>query len=589
MKITQIDIKNFQGLHYAALEVSEPVLLVSGDNGAGKSSLLDAIAMAITGQPRRVTLKRDVKQLITDGAKKGSTILHTSEGQLGTELPATKTAAHLTANSFMPFALESSAFAAIDEKTRRKLLFELTGASAKPQIIADKMKSRGVSPEMIEKVKPLLLSGFTAAAEHAKNLISESRGAWKQVTGETYGSAKAETWESEESGIVISPEQLAKAKTDLAQCDSDLSASLEELGARKNEAAQAQQQAAKIASLQESASMLDRRQTKLDRDKADLASWQKQVEQAKEAGGTRKEGLIHDMAFFLDRVIADGQLIPGLNEEGQAVLAKYTAEHGLICGSEGDPELAKRLPEFLGYVSKLTSTVASSERYLKDSQDAIVELESLKTAPAPTAQAIENAEIAINELRQQRDKAKAAVTAMEDAAKAVLDRKSVTATAKDLHDQIVAWSEVYDALSPTGIPAEILQSALSPVNDLIRELSKMAGWKDARITGDIEITYGERPYKLCSESEKWRADVLLSVAVASLSEIKFVTIDRFDVLETKSRSQALKLLRTCTRDGIIDQAVIAGTMKEPVAKLPSGIQQVWVADGVLADLDAAAA
>ena len=586
MKITQIDIKNFQGLHYAALEVSEPVLLVSGDNGAGKSSLLDAIAMAITGQPRRVTLKRDVKQLITDGAKKGSTILHTSEGQLGTELPATKTAAHLTANSFMPFALESSAFAAIDEKTRRKLLFELTGASAKPQVIADKMKSRGVSPEMIEKVKPLLLSGFTAAAEHAKNLISESRGAWKQVTGETYGSAKAETWESEESGIVISPEQLAKAKTDLAQCDSDLSASLEELGARKNEAAQAQQQAAKIASLQESASMLDRRQTKLDRDKADLASWQKQVEQAKEAGGTRKEGLIHDMACVLDESLA---VYPDLNDKVAPLLEAYTDQYGAIGGSEGDPELAKRLPEFLGYVSKLTSTVANSERYLKDSQDAITELESLKTAPAPTAQAIENAEIAINEMRQHRDKAKAAVTAMEDAAKAVLDRKSVTATAKDLHDQIVAWSEVYDALSPTGIPAEILQSALSPVNDLIRELSQMAGWKDARITGDIEITYGERPYKLCSESEKWRADVLLSVAVASLSEIKFVTIDRFDVLESKSRSQALKLLRTCTRDGIIDQAVIAGTMKEPVAKLPSGIQQVWVADGVLADLDAAAA
>ena len=66
MKITQIDVKNFQGLHYAALAVSEPVLLVSGGNGAGKSSLLDAIAMAYTGNPSRVTLKRDIKSLITD-------------------------------------------------------------------------------------------------------------------------------------------------------------------------------------------------------------------------------------------------------------------------------------------------------------------------------------------------------------------------------------------------------------------------------------------------------------------------------------------------------------------------------------------
>lgn len=71
MRITKLEITNFQGLRHAALDVSAPVLLVAGHNGAGKSSLLDGVAMAFNGQPRRVSLKKEIDKLITEGAKKG--------------------------------------------------------------------------------------------------------------------------------------------------------------------------------------------------------------------------------------------------------------------------------------------------------------------------------------------------------------------------------------------------------------------------------------------------------------------------------------------------------------------------------------
>ena len=53
MNITQLAVKNFQGLRHADIEITEPLLLVSGGNAAGKTSLLDAISMAFTGHPRR--------------------------------------------------------------------------------------------------------------------------------------------------------------------------------------------------------------------------------------------------------------------------------------------------------------------------------------------------------------------------------------------------------------------------------------------------------------------------------------------------------------------------------------------------------
>ena len=56
MLINQIKIYNFQGLRRAEVTLTAPVALFAGLNGAGKSSLRDAIEMALTGSPSRVKL-----------------------------------------------------------------------------------------------------------------------------------------------------------------------------------------------------------------------------------------------------------------------------------------------------------------------------------------------------------------------------------------------------------------------------------------------------------------------------------------------------------------------------------------------------
>ena len=88
-----------------------------------------------------------------------------------------------------------------------------------------------------------------------------------------------------------------------------------------------------------------------------------------------------------------------------------------------------------------------------------------------------------------------------------------------------------------------------------------------------------RVYGLLSESEKWRCDAMLAIAIARLSGLRFVTLDRFDVLQPSARPQILGLLRTLTQGGGLDTAILAGTMKEPMAKVPTGIQSIWIAEG----------
>lgn len=613
MRITNIEVTNFQGLRHAALAVSEPVLLVSGFNGAGKSSLLDAISMALTGQPRRVSLKKDMAKLVTEGAKKGEAVVSWT-GATGEQesaavaLPSGK-GAPLVDLPCLPFVLDASKFAALDEKERRRVLFGLTGASASPNEIAKRLADKGAEACLIERIKPMLRTGFDAAVVQAKEYASEARGAWKAITGEAYGSEKAEVWEPETvTAIEVKPEDLEAVSRELSVVELDLSEAQQTIGGHKAAMAAADQRQQRIAELRETAALLQRRQHKLGNDSADLKHWQGQLAAAEAAAAGGKQGLVHDMA----RNLADWQALAlrtaGVREadsdlttpwavleemdRAKLLLERYTAEHGTLAETgAADAQLAKRVSEFQGYVDNLSRTVANDERDLKASQDAAAQLQALEveTAGIPTAEAMANAEQAIHDLRQQRDRLMAKQQALQDAHRAQADRGKIITEAAGHHTAVKSWTLIADALAPTGIPAEILAGALAPVNTMLADLSAAAGWQPVQIGSDIGVEFGGRAYGLLSESERWRCDALLAIAIASLSGLRFVVLDRYDVLDLPSRGQIIRLLMARTQDGTLDSAIIAGTMKAPMASTPPGLQAVWVEGGVIGNAMEAAA
>ncbi|MEN1479473.1 hypothetical protein AAIH16_38535, partial [Pseudomonas aeruginosa] len=132
----------------------------------------------------------------------------------------------------------------------------------------------------------------------------------------------------------------------------------------------------------------------------------------------------------------------------------------------------------------------NSQRDLKESEDAAAQAAALEaeTAQAPSAEAIANGEQAINELRQARDRQQAKVQSLQEAFNAAAQRQDVIKQAAGFHAEVCAWSALADALSPTGIPAEILADAIGPVNELLQRLSGTAGWSPVQISADIDVT-----------------------------------------------------------------------------------------------------
>ncbi|WP_241364183.1 AAA family ATPase [Pseudomonas aeruginosa] len=573
MRITKLEITNFQGLRHAALDVSAPVLLVAGHNGAGKSSLLDAIAMAFNGQPRRVSLKKEMDKLVTEGSKKGEARVEWLDAAYevqvcGVALPTGKGSA-LTDSPFLPYVLDASLFASLDAKERRRVLFDLSGASTSPNQIAERLVAKGHAAALVEKVKPLLRSGFPAAVEQAKAYASESRGAWKAITGENYGSEKAVDWAPELLATVVTEDQVAEAGKNLQLLEDDLAEAQQALGASKQARQAADGRAQRIAKLRELVDLEPRRRNKLTTDEQNQDEWSEKV-MAAELASSRS---------------VPHQPLTCPHCQGAVDLQAGTLVVHQPPEQIADAEAARRLPEYREYLASAQRAVANSQRDLDECLAAAEQIKALEaeSVEAPSAEAIANGEQAINELRQARDASRAKLVALQEALEAATQREASIAKAQAAHQDVVAWTGMVDALSPTGIPAEILADAIGPVNDTLKRLAGIAGWSPVEISADIDVTFGGRLYGLLSESERWRCDTTIALAIATISGLRLVLLDRLDVLDLPSRNQAIALMRAMTSDREIDSVVVAGTLKEPMAKTPEWLQAVWIDAGQLVD------
>ena len=81
MKLARIEIDNVLGARHIAVDIATPITIFAGTNGSGKSSIQEAVRMALTGESVRVALKKDYPQLVADGAEGGVAAVTTDDGE----------------------------------------------------------------------------------------------------------------------------------------------------------------------------------------------------------------------------------------------------------------------------------------------------------------------------------------------------------------------------------------------------------------------------------------------------------------------------------------------------------------------------
>lgn len=580
MKLNHITIRNILGVSAAEIRLDKPVTLIAGRNFAGKSSVQESVRMALTGETVRADLKKDYGRLVREGESSGLVEVGIAGAATAWfSLPDGKSAplTDYVPPKAMPYLLDAQRFARMPENDRRAFLFGLMGLSADGPAVRQRLEAKGCDAKKIEAIMPILRSGFAAACEDAKGKATAAKGAWRAVTGETYGAKKAAGWKAAKPAHDAA--LLAETRSALTRVETEIEAATTRLGDLQGQARSSAEQKARLSELREKAGHFARLQDKLNRDEAELKQWQEKVEEtrAKASGVASKPQTwpCPCCGVVLEHRLADGALIEYKEPEHKA-----------------DPEAIDKLPEYERALALMQSAVANGTRDLAAADSAAKALRELEDAGLmgpPADDELTRATELLAKLKHERSNHQAGIRMAEEAERAATVADKKTADAGQHHADVEAWTLIGDALAPDGIPGDMLSEALQPINARLAQSSADTGWRPVQIDPDMGITTSNgsgagRIYSLLSESEKWRVDAMLAEAIAYLSGLKLLVLDRFDVLDIKGREDLLYWLDALAEGGEIDTALIFGTLKALPAQLLPSAEGFWIDGGKVGQL-----
>lgn len=576
MKINRIQITDFQILKHVEIEASAPALLICGPNSQGKSSIGDAIRLALTGESTRVEHKKDWSKLVRVGAPKGAKILvEGDDWSAALTLPAGSMKGAPKFSESLYSALDPEWFTSLKPDARRAFLFDLMNINGEPDEIIRRLEARGVDGEKLKRVAPLIGKGtWESIADDCKKRATKLKGQWEEVTGESWGEKKAEGWIPT---IITRPEgTVLGLQQQIDAVDAQIGALNQTIGAHKARAEQVASLTTRSATLAETAKLHARRTDALHAVEKDLTEGRARLADMKakaEGGATPPHWPCPDCGSVLMHRQADGALVAFANPEKVA-----------------DAEARSKLPALEQAITVLEKAHANALRDVKAADDAAVQKASIddQLAALPAAETVDldavTAELSERQdyrrsLVKQQDQIREVETAIAGAAK---QRDA----AAEHHRDIMQWLEIAELIGPSGIPGDLLSEGLTPFNAKLSELAGIAGWAAPSITNDMSIHVSDLPLGLASESARYRAVALIALAIAILSGTKFVMLDGAEILVGPQRSALIRLIHQLAGAGAIETAVVMMTLKEPPARLPANWSHVWVDAGEIVRAEA---
>lgn len=572
MKLTKLEVVNVLGIARAEIDLTNAVTVITGANESGKSSIRDSLSMAFLGKPCRVDTKKELGQLLHDGAQKGRISVRFGAEDDGADFGIPKgdhVVSEFAGAESMPFVLDPQLFARITPDARRSFLFNLTGCKASGAAIKEKLLARDIPEGLIEDIAPKLRDGFPAASAEAYNRAKTAKGAWRQITGQTWGSNVAEDWRAERpEGKCPTEAELQAIMTKQAEAQGNVDKGTAYVGGLDSKRKASESYVSRKAAAKQLAEQLTRRKIKQSATEKDLEEWEEKLVPLQSKLNEMQAGII---PVPCPCCAAELRIV------GQT-LSKF---EGLKADTKVMSDLAIEVTKAKNAIDLLKRTLSGDIKSVAEAQAAATQMAAIEAEKVEVVdqQKIDDATAKLARCREQADALRKEFNTKQQARVDFSKVEETTKAAAEAHAEVKAWLAVGDALAPDGIPAEILAGALAPVNQSLAVLSGMCGWKPAVINEDMTLSYGGRIYELNSESGQWRFDCLMSLAIAQISDLRIVVLDRFDVLDQKSRGALLGMLGELGRMGLMHNSLMCGTMKE-LPRLPAGVGGVWIDKGL---------
>ncbi len=518
-----IKIQNFRGIDDAALTI-EPMVLVCGTNMAGKSSIAQAVALAITGTVVPDGLVKSNAGMLVRAGTGGASITITHEAQSMTVTwpqGKVKTTGDKPPSS-SPFAAGIQSIVDMKPVEVASTMIERLKALPNFKALSDALEPIGVPVDQITLLWQMVTDHtWDNALAQVKESGIKFKGRWEHITGERYGSAKGGIW------------QPADWASDLAGASE---AALQAQVTEQREFLDGQ-----IATSAISASERERLQN--------LAALVPSRVDAKNAAANAVK------AARILKIRADDELA--------AMPPPGAAEHGVACPHCGAEVViagrALRAPKPAPTAEEAAAINAKRQPFLEHARDSTAGLEAAEEVERTTTAALREAQQAAERLRtlgqddgdeEDPESINRARTALATAEKRLAAFKAKT-EADRLHRNIGVNAQIQEVLDPRGLRTTHLKAALGKFNATLEALCKAGEWGTVEIGEDMAITYARRPWILLSESERFRTRATLQVAMAEADGSDLLIIDAADILDRTGRNGLFSMLKAAGKRSLI--------------------------------------
>lgn len=520
-----LSIRNFRGVKRAEIDL-EGIALIAGRNEAGKSSIAQALQALLTGEPIPLggLRKSDAAMLIHAGTGNGEISLSNGDdSRASIEYPKAKRVTEGAPPWASPIAVGMESLADMDPKARASLLIDYLKAAPTQTDLRGHLEDSMPAATIDLLWEAIEQRGWDAAWQHAKEKGQQLKGQWREATGEMYGSDKGSKWipDAWESDLDGASEESLRAVLVQAEESRDAVVASEAVSAER------------ISQLKNGAALLP-----------ELKAKTKKLEAESEA--------------LAAEVVRTGEILRSLPSPGEEIptVPCPHPECGrpvLIVGHSlrvpptavNDEERAKRRQEGEEAAREYSKATQAQKRHdeqlnsvradLARCESAARELEATKETGSGVADAA-----AI-------ERARAEVQHAQGRLAAYLSKTRADA----LHGSITANQQIIDLLAPDGLRQTKLRGALKALNERVAEAASVCGWAPAEITPALEILYRGTAWALCSESGRYRARVLLQLALAEIDDSQALVIDGADILDKGGRNGLMKLLRSATIPALV--------------------------------------
>ena len=209
----EITVKNMRGCRLAQKVEVNPFTIIAGLNGAGKTSLMEAVGATLTGSANIKGLpKKDLADIVTDGTKEGSVLITGLDDdgkafEIGMAFPKAQRRTEGKVPNVSGYAAGIESFFNCNAADRAALMIRYLKATPTRDDLArdladvtfpmqdddtdqDAANERAIT-ELFETIR---IKGWDPVYSEHKSAWTRAKGAWEQITGERYGAAKVLNW-----------------------------------------------------------------------------------------------------------------------------------------------------------------------------------------------------------------------------------------------------------------------------------------------------------------------------------------------------------------------------------------------------------